>query len=332
MAPLDEHQAPSGADTRDPHAELKERVRAALKAGGVSQAQLGRQIDLSQTVVSQFLAGTYPGAVDAVAARMAAWLDGAADRSRTMGAVPETPRFLATPTAKKILAGLSYAHTLGDIVVICGGAGLGKTTTVEHFREQRPAVFVFTANPTTSGMVPFLDRLSQAVGVREPQSRTPSALFDEIVERLAPTRGLLAVDEAQHLATQSLEALRSLHDRTGIGLALLGNDVVYDRLHGSRGSQGFAQLFSRIGMVVKLTRAAKGDVDLLAKALSFADDASLGFLRDKASQPGALRGVVKAARFAHVLAAGDGVPTTFAHLEQAWAQLERPAVVPAAVR
>ena len=72
-----------------------------------------------------------------------------------------------------------------------------------------------------------------------------------IVQRLQGTKGLLILDEAQHLMLPALESLRSIHDATACGLVLMGNEAVYSRLSGRRSAE-FAHLFSRVGMVLKL--------------------------------------------------------------------------------
>ena len=72
-----------------------------------------------------------------------------------------------------------------------------------------------------------------------------------IVQRLQGTKGLLILDEAQHLMLPALESLRSIHDATACGLVLMGNEAVYSRLSG-RHSAEFAQLYSRVGSVLKL--------------------------------------------------------------------------------
>ena len=77
--------------------------------------------------------------------------------------------------------------------------------------------------------------------------------------RVNGVRGLLIVDEAQHLSLRALETLRALHDATGAGLALMGNAVVYARLTGGRRAAEFAQLFSRVGKRVRLTQVEEGD-------------------------------------------------------------------------
>ena len=76
-------------------------------------------------------------------------------------------------------------------------------------------------------------------------------IFRMIVQRLQGTKGLLIIDEAQHLSLLALESLRSIHDATACGLVLMGNESVYANLSGRRSAE-FAHLFSRVGMVLKL--------------------------------------------------------------------------------
>lgn len=67
-----------------------------------------------------------------------------------------------------------------------------------------------------------------------------------------PQPDLLIVDEAERLATPGLEQLRDLHDRTGIGVILIGMPGIEKRL--SR----YPQLYSRIGFAHHY-RALQGD-------------------------------------------------------------------------
>ena len=93
--------------------------------------------------------------------------------------------------------------------------------------------------------------LTLAPHERVGRKRGGDVIFRMIVQRLQGTKGLLIIDEAQHLSLLALESLRSIHDATACGLVLMGNESVYANLSGRRSAE-FAQLFSRVGMVLKL--------------------------------------------------------------------------------
>lgn len=299
---------------------LRERVRSIISdAGdGQSQAQVARESGIAAPTLSQFLSNTYNGDNNKIAEKLVAWLRKRGEGERLASVVPVAPRWIETPTARLIQGALSYAQLMGDIALVYGGAGFGKTRTLERYADQNPNVWVVTAAPATASSTVILQEIAITLGLKSIAPH-PATLHRAIVERIKATGGLLVVDEAQHLSKPALEACRAIHDKTEVGLALLGNAAVFDRIYGG-GKNGFAQFFSRIGKRVLLTTPKAGDVHAIAKFFNVTGTTELKQLEEIARRPGALRAVVKTLRLAAVLA--SGVKTNATHIRAAWDDLQ----------
>ena len=118
-----------------------------------------------------------------------------------------------------------------------------------------------------------------------------------------------------------LDAVRSIHDANGIGLALLGNEQVYARITGGARQAHFAQLFSRVGYRVKLAAPSVGDVETIITAWGVTESKAQTLCIDIAKQAGALRGLTKVLRLANMMLAEGERVLSFDHIQTAWADL-----------
>lgn len=297
--------------------DLRERVRSVL-GSGLSQRRAAAEIGISDAALSQWLAGKYRGDGAAVAASVERWLAARTEREALDELLPARPEWVETPTARRVLAGLTYAQMAGDVAVVYGGAGCGKTVAARRYAAEHPNVWVATMTASTRAWGPCLARVALACGLRSRQALA-WRLEAELLEKLAGTRGLLLVDEAQHLELRALEGLRGLHDAAGVGLALVGNEMVYARLTGGRRAADFAQLYSRIGKRVRLVRPTQADVARLLSAWKVRGTAEREELLGIARSPGGLRSVVKCLRLASLIAEGSRVRVS--HIRAAWRDL-----------
>jgi DNA transposition AAA+ family ATPase len=299
---------------------LKESVRAEMQRLGMSQTRLSKESGINQARLSQWFSGKYPGNTEVVAQELTRWLNSVQARTKDTSRLSVTPDWKPTPTANNIVTALRYAQNAGDIALVYGGAGLGKTCTAKRYQEDNPNVWIATMTPAMNTVAAALERIAFSVGLPEAQ---PSAVKTEnaIVARLEDTGGLLIVDEAQHLPVAGLDAVRSIHDATGIGLALMGNEQVYARITGGARQAHFAQLFSRVGYRVKLAAPSVGDVETIIAAWGVRESKAQTLCIDIAKQAGALRGLTKVLRLAHMMLAEGEAILSFDHIQTAWADL-----------
>lgn len=284
-----------------------DRVRSAVKALQERESITGpRAAELSGVpygTLSSWLTGKYAGNNAGVAARMQRWLDSWSNQRRTRAVLPRAPDFVTTPTAEAFLASLELAQAAQVMAVISGGAGVGKTTALLRYQSTAPNVWIVTARPSIASLRPFQEEVMCALGISERIARRRAAAC---IGRMRDTGGLLAIDEAQHLAVETLDELRSLHDAAGIGIALIGNETVYSRLEGQGRTPQFAQLFSRIGRRTRRPNPLKADIAALVNAWGVTDAAQRRLLAVIGSKPGGLRNIRMTMMQAHLLAMGDG--------------------------
>lgn len=308
---------PTPEEARDLRAEI-----AALQEQNprLTQAEISRQSGIGSTRLSQWLRGNYPGDNGALEADLARWVDAYYQRELEARRLPGAPEWVSTPSAERVIAALAYAQMAGDIAVVYGGAGLGKTTAIREYQRTSPQVWHATMTPATSTVVPALEEVADAVGLREVGGGA-ARVQRAIIQRIRGSHGLLVIDEAQHLGVAALDAMRALHDATGIGLALVGNEAVYARMTGGNRAAYLDRLYSRIGKRVRLTRTTHADVDALVAGWKLDAKSCRATIYEIAARPGGLRGVTKVFRLASMFARGAGRPVSCEDIRAAWRDL-----------
>lgn len=301
---------------------LREAVRMEMHRTGMSQARLAKESGIHQTRLNLWLGGKYTGNGQGVAQELARWLKAATERREqaASGSLIETPDWLPTPTANTIMNTLRYAQNAKDIALIYGGAGVGKTFTARRYQDDHPCVWIATMTPAMNSISACLTRIALAVGTPE-LPRGAARAENAIIAAVESRNGLLIVDEAQFLPPAGLDAVRSLHDASGMGLCFMGNETVYAQITGGSRKAHFAQIFSRVGIKTRLTNPTMGDVETIVQAWNITDTKGKGLCIEIARQAGALRGLTKVLRLASMMLAEDEQHLESLHIQTAWAQL-----------
>ena len=308
-----------GAEAADDTAALIAEIRAAAAEDGLSMAQVAKAVDIPAGTWTNFMGGTYAGKLERLVNAGRAWLAARQTRKRTQAILPKAPLFVPTQSASQIIATLEHAQHAPDFVVISGGAGIGKTTSIQHYRRTAPSVWVITGEPTLRSAWMLLDYIAEAMDMTggrstQKQSRT-------LVRRLQGSGGLIIVDEAQHLSTQALDQLRTLHDLAGIGVAVVGNETVYSRIQGGARTAEFAQLHSRVGMRLARAKPTRADIEAMIDAWKVEGERERKLLTAIARKPGALRIMTKVVLLAHRNAAAEGRSLQAEHIDAAFTRL-----------
>lgn len=242
---------------------LAEQLAELMAVKGLSQTQVASQIGKSPSVISQYLKGIYGGDTTAVDTAVEQLIERYAAKNREikMG-------YVQTETAANIGNLMAVTHATGDVQLIIGEAGLGKTMSVKEYAKNHSDVILIEVEPTFNAKV-LLSALCDKLGL--PAARNTHDMMLSVCKKLNDSGRLLIVDEAELLAHKPLEILRRLHDLTGIGIVLAGMPRLRANLRGKRGE--FKQLYSRIGFCFDLGQAlSDADIAVLAHAAMGTDD------------------------------------------------------------
>lgn len=312
--------------TSDEHAALRNEVERVKGLEGLSEAEIGRQADLSSSTLNSYLKSKYGGDNNSPASSLHKWLEARRKVAEMRLQAPEKPNFLELQDSRQILSTLSYAREMGRMVVIAGAPGVSKTSSCLYYAHLTPRVWMATMEPATRGVPTMLTEVLAAMG--EPDARgTPQALARRIAVRAAEAKSLIIIDEAQHLSDQAIEQLRSLNDRVrGLGVAIVGNEAAYSKVGTAGGKTAFAQVSSRMARRHTITAPQAADVQALAHAWASVnreelDAPSIRFLQQIAAKPGGLRNVEMTIEAALFAARGAGAPVDLDLLRGAFAQL-----------
>jgi DNA transposition AAA+ family ATPase len=299
---------------------VRAELRALMAAEGLSQKALSVLCGVPYGTFSAWMGGSYAGRGDRIAEAARRGIEAHRAKARTRALAPKAPGFVATPTAEAIGGVLEHAQHMPELVVITGGPGVGKTTTAQAYRARHPNVWLLTGEPVHGTPRALLDELADTLGLAA-SGLSSQRLSRAVTARLRGTGALVIVDEAQHLTSQTLDQLRALHDLAEIGIALLGNETVHARLEGGTRAAHYAQLYSRVGMRLARPKPQKSDIDALLDAWGVEGKAERALLHLIGRKPGALRGLTKVLRIAHMLAGAVGAEAVAErHLRLAWGQ------------
>lgn len=224
--------------------DLRERFALYLKQSGESQSAAAKSIGMSSAAVSTWLNGKYAGDVRRLEEKIEAYLrlqeNRRADKKLQIA-------YVRTQSGRRIADTLHLAHAECEPVVVYGQAGLGKTAAVADYAARNPDVLLIEADPTYTAKV-VLKKLAEQTGADAKGNL--HELMEGVIGRLKDSGRLVIVDEAELLPLRSLECLRRIHDKAGVGLALVGMPRLLVNLRGSRGE--LRQLFSRIAFKLDL--------------------------------------------------------------------------------
>ncbi|MCY3878055.1 MAG: AAA family ATPase [Rhodobacteraceae bacterium] len=226
---------------------------------GLSQNRAARRIGISAAALSQWRHGCYSGDSAGIEDRVRRWLSTEDEVEGNSPGDDRLDRHLEFRVTREIASRLAHAQATGDIVLVKGSSGTGKSWAARRFAETHSATHCVTVTGAVRSLAGLLGMVVRATGS---SGAVRSALEAEqaAVANLRGRNSLLIVDEAHHLSSRLLDELRCIRDLAGCGLALIGDwsiDLPLARC---------PQVVGRIGGRVQRREPSRADVDLMVSA------------------------------------------------------------------
>lgn len=224
---------------------------------GFTQAAVGRAIGFSDSALSQWRSGKYKGDVKGLEHAITGFLQRERERA---GSRKLQLRFVMTGTAAKIFEAARMCHLDGEIGVVVGPAGVGKTTAIKEYAASNSDVLLVEADLgyTARDLFAELHRKCGFDGLG-----SINRMKDEVIEKLRDSGRLIIIDEAEHLPVRALDLVRRINDKAGVGILFCGLHRFMENLRLRQAD--FAYLYTRVGFKVILENLPARDIEAIVQ-------------------------------------------------------------------
>lgn len=226
------------------------RLRNHMNSNHLSMQDVATGADISKGAVCEWLKKTYTGNSENVTLKIKNYLDREEKRAKSW-TLPTVD--ISTMQYVKEIAQL--CHTNNRIGVCVGVAGLGKTYAAKAYAKEFIDTILIESNYNFTAKALLLE-IHKNTGLSCKGSSYE--MMEEIIDKLSGSNRLLIIDEAENLRREALEIARRIHDKTNIGILLIGRAILLQNLRGKKNQ--YDQLYSRVMYNKQITELTLSDV------------------------------------------------------------------------
>lgn len=216
--------------------DIKAQLRELMDCKNYSMSFVSTATGIAKSTISMWLNNTYSGNVDKINDKIHNFIQREKERSTS----EELP-IVDISIIKYISEIGRLCHTKGKIGVCAGRAGLGKTVAVKEYTKIFLDSILIESDSGYTAKSLLLE-IHKRLGLSG--KGCAYELMNEVVNKLNNSGRLLIIDEAENLPYRALEITRRIHDKTGVGVLLVGRNVLFENLRGYNNQ--YDQLYSRV--------------------------------------------------------------------------------------
>lgn len=237
--------------------DIRAELRELMEIKNFSMSYVSTATGLAKSTISMWLNGNYAGKNDKVTDAINNFIQRERERS-----VDNDLPFVNISIVKYVSEIARLCHTQGKIGVCVGRAGLGKTVAVKRYtKEFLDSILIESDSGYTAKSL--LKEIHRRLGLSGKGSVYD--LMGEVIRKLNQSGRLLIIDEAENLPYRALEITRRIHDKTGVGVLLIGRGILLENLKGYNNQ--YDQLYSRVKYTKMIDGLLVQDVVNILKAI-----------------------------------------------------------------
>lgn len=216
--------------------DIKAELKDLMENRNYSTSFVATATGLAKSTISMWINGNYNGKNDKITDKINNFIQ----RERERNIENDLP-FVDISIVKYVSEIGRLCHTQGKIGVCVGRAGLGKTVAVKKYtKDYLDSILIESDSGYTAKSL--LKEIHRRLGLSGKGSVYD--LMGETVRKLNQSGRLLIIDEAENLPYRALEITRRIHDKTGVGVLLIGRSILLENLKGYNNQ--YDQLYSRV--------------------------------------------------------------------------------------
>ena len=216
--------------------DIKTELRELMDTLKISMTYVSTGTGIAKSTISMWLNDNYNGNVDKIADKINNFIRREKERAINV----ELP--ITDISISKYISEIGrLCHTKGKIGVCAGRAGLGKTIAVKEYTKAFLDTILIESDSGYTAKSLLLE-IHKRLGLSG--KGCAYDLMNEVVNKLHNSGRLLIIDEAENLPYRALEITRRIHDKTGVGVLLVGRNILFENLRGYNNQ--YDQLYSRV--------------------------------------------------------------------------------------